>query len=102
MRIAYAAGVLNWAPVLLGSAGDFARIGKNAVAVTAVNAVNFFDRIEISKMVTVDCNVKASFDARNTVGPETDVLVDCYAQVEQSDRGDHTVDERGDQNCRNF
>lgn len=49
-------GVFDGAPVLLGSRRDFSCIGKDAVCVTAVDAVQLLDVVQVREPVSIDHN----------------------------------------------
>lgn len=67
MRAENSAGVLDGAPILLGSCGDFARVGKHAVCIAAENAIELLDNISVGQAVAVHCNEVRAVDLGDSV-----------------------------------
>ena len=65
-------GVFDGAPVLLSSRRDFTGIGKYAVCVAAIDAVQLLDVVQIRKSVSIDGNESRAVDplgfGRSTLG----------------------------------
>ena len=88
MWVARISGVLDRAPERLCPGGYFQSIGEKAVTVTAIDAVQFLDQIEIDEMVPVYDEVVAAHHPLDTVEGKTDMLIDSQKQVEYGQRYD--------------
>ena len=58
--------VFNWAPILFGPTGNLPHIGDQAIGVTAILAIELFDRIQICQVPPVEMDVIRSTDALDT------------------------------------
>jgi len=54
--IRHFARMLDWAPVLFRSRGDFPGVINHTDAITAVNTIEFFYAIELGELMAVDNN----------------------------------------------
>ena len=68
-----------WTPVLLGSASYLAYILNHAINVTAVNAIKFFNRIQVGQVMAVDQHEIITFYQGNAINAKTDLLIYGYA-----------------------
>jgi hypothetical protein len=93
----YFSGVLDGAPVLLCAGDDLPRIGNNSVAVTTVEAIEFFDAIQIGQLMPVHNYISISLYSPYPVQAKTDVLIDSDRQIEKGQGNDHGVNKRGGQ-----
>ena len=81
-----AAGMLYRTPILFRTSGDFAHIGNEAVGVRAIGAIELFERVKISEMVTIKHEVVAAIYLGDPIRRKADGLIDGNEQVEQQQR----------------
>jgi hypothetical protein len=68
---------------------------NHAVAVRAVDTVEFFDGVQVGQFEPVENDVVPASGPRYAIGAEMDHLVDRHREVQKRDRNDHRVDDRG-------
>ncbi|MMZ65971.1 hypothetical protein D1872_284190 [compost metagenome] len=93
-------GMLNRAPELLRTCCHFTRISHQTIEVTTVDAVEFFNPVEISQILAVEHNIVTSPHQRNLVDPKVDMHVECDKKVENDTRNKHRVDDRRSQDIK--
>ena len=78
--------MFNGAPMLFRAAGDFTRIGDDAVCIPAKGAIHRLDEVKISEMMPVDNDIVGPRDPRNAVNAKTDMLVNGNPDIDQHQR----------------
>src|ERR1043166_3323440 len=71
----HAPGMLDWTPMLLRAPHDLANIGDQSIGVGAVRAVEFFERVQISKMVAIKYQIIVAAHLWNSVNGKTHGLI---------------------------
>jgi hypothetical protein len=88
------AGMLDWAPILLGASRDVLDERERAVGVSAEDAVYFFDPIQIGELVPIDDEVRTTRHPRDAVDRKAYPLIDEHPEIQQGERNDHGIDDR--------
>jgi hypothetical protein len=86
--------MLDWTPILFGASRDLRRVSENTVGISAIQAVQFFNRIQVRQAVPIKQNKVRSPDFRNAVNWKAGRLVDGEDQVEKNDREQTEPDDR--------
>ena len=94
MRRRNATRVLDGAPVLLGTGGDFSDVGDETVSVGAIVAIEAFEEVEVTEFAAVEEDVGIARDFRDAVDRKRKRLIDGDEKIEQQKRDDAGVDER--------
>ena len=71
VRLADAQGMLDWAPILFGAAGNLASISDDAVGITAIGTVQRLEPVEVGQMMTVENDIIRPLDLRDGNCPPT-------------------------------
>ena len=71
----YFAAMFDGAPVLFGAGCYFSCIGNYAICVTAKDAIEFFDEIQVGQVVAIDYDIFGSRNPRHPIKPKTNGLV---------------------------
>ena len=71
------AGVLHGAPVQFCPCGNFPRIGKQTVGITAIDTIKFFHGVEIMQFMTVQNDISSAPHPADTVQWKTYPLIAC-------------------------
>ena len=74
-------GVLDGAEVLFGARRDFGHHGHEPVEITAVDAAELFKPVQVGQGSPIHHHVVLPFHPRNSVGRETNELVDHHVQI---------------------
>src|SRR5690606_25073831 len=93
----YFAGVLDGAPVLFRQGANFPRIGKQPVAITAIQAIDLLHQVQVAQMAMVKHNIVRAFHERDTVEAKRCRRVDQQAQIQDEHGNDHPVNKGGRQ-----
>jgi hypothetical protein len=80
-------------PIGFCSRCDLLDIGDQAVSIRTIDAVEFFDCVQISQPVTIEDDVVAALDPWDAVDPEADRLVQGHRKIQKREGNDHRVDE---------
>ena len=86
--------VFDWTPILLSAGRDLRHKSENAIGIGAIQAVHFFNEIQISQAVPIEQNEIRSADFWNAVNWKTDHLINGDDQVEKNDRERTEPDDR--------
>ena len=100
VRISSEAGVLDRAPILLGSRRNFTDIGNQPVAIAAIDAIQLLYRVQIGQQVAVKHDVVRAFHLGNAVDRKADGLKNRDKQIQKDERHDQGIDEWCRQNHR--
>lgn len=84
--------MLDRTPELFGPRADLARISDEAVGITAVDAIEFLDRVQIREMMAIDHEMVFAAYPRNSVNAKTEMLKNGDRKIENDQRDDHAVD----------
>ena len=74
-------GMFDRTPVLLGSRGNFTKICRKPIAVSAVKTVKFLDKIKIRQVIAIEDEIFRTLDLGNPVNRETGCLVKKKKQI---------------------
>ena len=86
--------MLDGAPGLFGSPGDFDGISHEIVGIRTVPAIHAFQAIQVMQPAAVKYEVIAAAYLGSTVDRKTDGLVGCYEQIRQQERNQAKINER--------
>jgi hypothetical protein len=75
--------VLDEAPMLLRSCGDFLDIGNCAVDITTIRAVQPFNGIQITQLAAIKNDVITPPDFGNAISWKADKLVNSRSKIQQ-------------------
>ena len=67
--------MLNRTPVLLGTGGNFPSIGGETISVSAVEAVELFNNVQIGEILAIKEQILGALHLGNTVDWKTGTLV---------------------------
>ena len=98
MRADKAPSVLDRAPILFGATGNFTDIGDEPIAIRTISAVELFENVQVGEMMTVEDQKVAAAHLWNAVNREADKLINGDEQVQQHERNNQGVNERGGEN----
>lgn len=85
--------VLDGAPVLLRSPGDFHGVGEYTVPVRAVQAVESLESVQVSQFVAVNRNVIPAARFGDAVDGKANGLIYGNEEIKQYERNNNTIDE---------
>ncbi|OIQ65420.1 hypothetical protein GALL_530210 [mine drainage metagenome] len=94
MRPEHAAGVLDRAPINLGTRRHLAHERDRTVGIGAIGAIDLLDDVEIGEMVAVEHEVVAAAHFWNLVDRKADRLIGHGRDVEQRDGDNQRIDHR--------
>lgn len=86
--------MFDWAPVLFSTCHYLLNVGQDSVAIAAIDAVEFFNQVEVGKLMPIDDEVVPTAYPRDTIGAEADVLIGSYRQINNQYWKDHSIDDR--------
>jgi hypothetical protein len=75
VRSTDALGMPNRTPILFGPAGDFTHVRENAIRVSAVQAVELLDRIQVGEVLAIDDDIPPPRDPCDAVGTKANRLI---------------------------
>ena len=78
-----ASGVLDRAPILLRACGNFLDVGDQSVKVTAIAAVEFFNKIQIIQILRIEYDIVFALDFRDAVNRKAGGLINRDDQVHE-------------------
>ncbi len=100
MRIKYAFGMLDWAPVLFGAARDLACVSDETVRIAAIEAVHGLDPVEIGEPMVIEDDVIAMPYARDAVYAKANMLVKRHPEIQQRQGQKERINDRGHEHMR--
>ena len=86
MRLHSAASVFDGAPVFFGQTNDFPAIGDQSIAIRTVGAIDLFEPIQISQMISVIDKICRSLDTGNPTQGKANPLIDRDKDIHQQHR----------------
>ncbi|MDP5347680.1 MAG: hypothetical protein NWQ32_04730 [Paracoccaceae bacterium] len=89
-----AGGMFDRAPIGLGPARDLLHIANQPVAIAAIDAVEFLQRVQIGQMMPVDADEIGAAHGLDAVDRKADPLVYGDHQVQSHAGDDQAVDQR--------
>ena len=90
-------GVLDRAPVLFRARGDLSHIREQPVRITAEGTVDLLDPVQICELVSIDDEIRAPRHAGDPVDRKAHRLVERHPNVEEHERQEQGINERGRQ-----
>lgn len=87
--------MLDTTPVSFSRSGNSDQIGCQAIGITAIGTIDFFEGRKVNKFMTIDLDISLAIDKIKTVESKANVMVNFGANIQNYQRKDHGVDKRG-------
>src|SRR5579862_2239118 len=98
VRVLNPSRVPDRAPMLLGSTRDFHNEGEHSVSIRAVQAIESFDRVQVSQFVPVDRDIVPAARLGDAVDGKADGLIHRNEKIQQNKRNNHSINKWRRQN----
>jgi len=87
-------GIFEGAPKIFSAGGNLSGVGDDAIAITAIQTIEFLRHVQIRQFMTVGDHIRTPRDQFKAINAKADVLIDGEKHIQKQQRHDHGIDQR--------